>query len=238
MKWLVLYYTFFFLFGGYILLQIVCTALALLTFNNSGKSIDLNGLNVTIDNTPYQIWDLPEFYMATIVSSTIIGIMILLTTKLIMYQDPYGFLGFKKIKREHYKWLIYGAIILGVGTLLLEIFDLKPTVLITANTITKKSLLVLGLVVFAPVFEELLFRGFLLSRMSILLSEKKQWVAIFITSLLFAVLHLQYNLIIMAYIFLIGLFMSTMKLKTGNLWLSIIFHITGNLIAAVPILFY
>lgn len=235
-KWMLLYYTFFFLYGGYMLLQIVSTALALIFLNDAGKSIDLHGLNITIDGVQHQIWDLPEFYIATIVSSSIIGIMILMTTKLIVYQDVYGFLGFKRIKKEHYTWLVYSALVLTAGTFLLELLAIHPTVLITADTPLKKSLLIIGMILFAPVFEELLFRGFLLSRMTILLSPKNHWIAVVITALLFAVLHLQYNTVIMIYIFCIGLFLSIMKLKTGNLWLPILFHVVGNLIAALPIL--
>jgi membrane protease YdiL (CAAX protease family) len=237
LKWIVLYYTFFFLFGIYAVMQMIVTAVVMMLSNDAGRSIDLQGFLVQIDGVEHQIWNLPEFYVAIIISAIAVSILTLLVTRLMVMKNPVKYLGLKTIPSEQIKWFLISIVGLIVGIIFIEYTGIKPTALITAETYNKKVLLILGLVFFGPFIEELLFRGFLLKRMSSLLSQKMQWLAILITAILFAGLHLQYNLIAMAYILVVGIFLGIMKLKTDNLWFPLSFHILGNLYASLPFLF-
>ena len=218
-------------------MQIVLTAVVMAFNNKEQRVIDLQGFNIQIDGVEHQIWNLPEFYVAIIISTIAVSILILLVTKLTVMKNPLNYLGLKTVPSEQVKWFLISIVALIIGIIFIEISGIRPTTLITAETYNKKILLVLGLVFFGPFFEELLFRGFLLKRMSDLLSPKMQWLAILLTAMLFAGLHWQYDLIAMAYILLVGIFLGVMKLKTDNLWFPISFHVLGNLYAALPFLF-
>ncbi len=89
------------------------------------------------------------------------------------------------------------------------------------------------LVVAAPVFEELLFRGFLLEglRHSII----GNLGAVVITAVIWAVIHIQYEMFEVVAIFLIGLILGYARIKTDSLYTPIILHALMNLAATAQI---
>ena len=88
------------------------------------------------------------------------------------------------------------------------------------------ALLAVGVI--APFAEELLFRGAIYN----LLKEKiNQYVALFVSSILFAVIHM--NLYQGSYTFFVGLFMGLILMRTGSLWLPVIFHIAYNVLGGI-----
>jgi len=93
-------------------------------------------------------------------------------------------------------------------------------------------LLWIAVVVFAPFFEEWFFRGFVFAGLS--RSFLQPAGAILVTSLVFALLHaLQYNLIGVATVFVLGLAFGIVRYKTGSLWSTMILHAAWNLIGMV-----
>jgi hypothetical protein len=82
------------------------------------------------------------------------------------------------------------------------------------------------LVVVAPVAEEVLFRGYLLGKLKRFLPI---WVAIIITSLLFAAVHGAWNLAIDT--FALSIVLCVLRQTTGSLWASILLHMIKNGIA-------
>jgi len=93
--------------------------------------------------------------------------------------------------------------------------------------------LFLAVVVAAPAFEELLFRGFLLEGLRH--SRLGAGGAALATSLLFAAGHLQYDLFDMAAIFSLGLLFAFVRLKSGSTWLTFGLHVLTNLVATVQV---
>jgi hypothetical protein len=82
---------------------------------------------------------------------------------------------------------------------------------------------------FAPAFEEAFFRGFLFVGL-----ERSRIGAVgtvIFTSLVWASLHLQYNLVGMATIVILGLVLGVVRLKTRSLWSTILFHSLWNIVA-------
>jgi len=96
---------------------------------------------------------------------------------------------------------------------------------------TYKPLLWIAVVIGAPFFEEFLFRGFLLEG----LRHSKLGVvgAIFITSAIWAVIHLQYGTFEIFTIFLIGIVLAMAKIRTKSLYVPIAMHLFMNLTASV-----
>lgn len=82
------------------------------------------------------------------------------------------------------------------------------------------------LVVIAPVAEEVLFRGYLLSQLR---KYVPVWVAVLVTSILFGLIHGAWNLAIDT--FALSIVLCLLRLTTGSLWASMLLHMIKNGIA-------
>jgi membrane protease YdiL (CAAX protease family) len=82
--------------------------------------------------------------------------------------------------------------------------------------------LLLTVVVVAPIGEETLFRGFLFRGWH--RSDKDAWAVIIVIALLWALIHLQYDLYDMAQVFAYGLLLGWLRWKTGSTILTILLH--------------
>lgn len=89
------------------------------------------------------------------------------------------------------------------------------------------------LVVAAPVFEELLFRGFLFEGLRY--SALGSVGAVLITSALWAVIHIQYEWVEVVTIFAIGIIFGIAKIKTNSLYTVIILHALMNFVATLQV---
>lgn len=92
-------------------------------------------------------------------------------------------------------------------------------------------LLWLALIVVAPLVEESLFRGFLLKGLAS--SAIGPAAAVVVTALVWAGIHLQYDLYDMAGIFVFGLMLGAARLQSGSLWVPLILHALMNLVQTV-----
>lgn len=83
----------------------------------------------------------------------------------------------------------------------------------------------------APVSEEILARGFLYRGWSA--SFLRVPGAILLSSLVWTVVHLQYDLYFLTEVLAIGLWFGYMRYRSGSLWLTIVLHALNNLTAVV-----
>ena len=92
-------------------------------------------------------------------------------------------------------------------------------------------LLWLAIVIAAPVFEELFFRGFIITGLS------KTFMgplgAIILSSLTWAAIHVQYDLYLIVTIFVFGLVLGFVRLKTNSVLLTIALHGFMNLMSMI-----
>jgi len=95
----------------------------------------------------------------------------------------------------------------------------------------------LAIVAFAPVFEEILFRGFLFA--SLKQSVLGPIWTIILTAGVFAALHaFQYKSVeTLGLIFILGVVLGIVRYKTGSLWNSIMLHSFWNLIQMIILAF-
>jgi membrane protease YdiL (CAAX protease family) len=91
--------------------------------------------------------------------------------------------------------------------------------------------LVIAVVLVAPIAEEAIFRGFLISGLRP--TRLGASGAILVSALLWAGIHAQYDLYDMAQIFVLGLLLGAARVKTGSLVVTVILHILTNAIALV-----
>ena len=96
-------------------------------------------------------------------------------------------------------------------------------------------LFALAIVVGAPLSEELLFRGFLLS--SLAQTRLGYFGATLATTLGWTVLHAGYSGLGLVEVFLAGLFFSWLLWRTGNLWVPLVCHAFYNAVVLVALLF-
>jgi len=83
--------------------------------------------------------------------------------------------------------------------------------------------MILSVVIIAPIYEEVIFRGILLKGMASRMNPK---LALVVSALFFAVLHLNIPQGINA--FLLGLVIGAIYLSTGSIYLSILAHLVNN----------
>ena len=108
-----------------------------------------------------------------------------------------------------------------------NIFDDKFAVDIYQST-NNKFVLFLGIVLFGPIFEELLFRGFLFKGLENSLGGNN---AIILSAFLFSIVHIQYSIWILLFmIFPMAVFLGYVRYKTQSLLFPISFHCLNNLI--------
>ncbi len=96
-------------------------------------------------------------------------------------------------------------------------------------------LLVFAVVFFAPLVEELVFRGFLLKGFAN--SFLGVYGAVILTSALWAMVHMQYELAYVIVIFVVGLVFGYARVKSNSLLVPMMMHFFMNLVAALG-LFY
>jgi membrane protease YdiL (CAAX protease family) len=145
------------------------------------------------------------------------------------------YLGLKSIRVKTFLTLIGVVVALMVAAVLLDQFLSTPKdtgfTVDAFNTSRWPVLFGFAVVVFAPLFEELFFRGFIF----VGLKASKIGVvgAIFLTALAWALLHLQYDIGGMATIFVLGIVFGIVRWKTNSLWSTLFLHAVWNLMALV-----
>ena len=96
----------------------------------------------------------------------------------------------------------------------------------TASTAGWLLWLLIAVVILTPIGEEVLFRGFLFRGW--LRAPRDAWPVIVATSLLWAIIHLQYDWYVIAQIFVFGLLLGWLRWASGSTILTILLHALIN----------
>jgi uncharacterized protein len=100
-----------------------------------------------------------------------------------------------------------------------------------ARTAGSVPLLLFAIVIVAPIVEELLFRGFLLPGFSRTPLGAVGGVAL--TALVWAGLHIQYNVWGIGEVLLMGVLLGAVRVRTGSLIPCLAIHVINNLVAMI-----
>ena len=148
------------------------------------------------------------------------------------------YLGNNRVK--WWQWPFWAAITIACSLLFgllapfLGIDGPDESMVTMANTTQFPILLFLGLAIGAPLVEEFMFRGALWRGWRA--SKLGLRGTLVLTSFFWAILHLQYPPVIIAYIFCLGLILGLAREKTGNLWVPVWMHAVNNGIATFEML--
>jgi membrane protease YdiL (CAAX protease family) len=94
-----------------------------------------------------------------------------------------------------------------------------------------KYLFWFGLVICAPVLEEVLFRGYILRAW--LESKLHPSTAILLVSVLWALTHFQYDFYDMFWVFILGVLLAYSRVRSGSLYPAISIHCAWNFVAYI-----
>ena len=141
--------------------------------------------------------------------------------------------------RTFWRWMGVLVVLLIVEGVALEAMGVKQTPNFMLNIEYPNTfsiyLLLFSVMFIAPLIEEVVFRGFLLKGFSKTFMGAEGAVAL--TSLLWAVMHLQYEFAYLAVIFMIGLVFGYARIKTGSLFVPMTMHMVMNGIASLGLFF-
>ena len=93
----------------------------------------------------------------------------------------------------------------------------------------------ISVIIIAPIAEEFLFRGFLYSQLK--RTKLGPWGAITLSSLLWTVIHFQYEILILIVLFVFGMFLGYVRMAYNSLSLPIILHAMNNTFAFFMVYF-
>jgi uncharacterized protein len=94
----------------------------------------------------------------------------------------------------------------------------------------------LAIVVAAPVAEEIIFRGFIFRGW--VRSSQRPMLGIFIVTVLFAVIHIQYNWFGILQVFLIGLLLTWTRWRSDSTLLPMLMHVIANFYAMLQVVLF
>jgi membrane protease YdiL (CAAX protease family) len=103
------------------------------------------------------------------------------------------------------------------------------TTMIQANR-NSPLLAILGIGLAVPFFEELIFRGWLYKRLELVFTPT---IAVLATSLVFTLIHVQYNAYILSALFVLALILGMMRQRSGSIWPGVLLHCLNNTIATL-----
>lgn len=156
------------------------------------------------------------------------SLFILVSVWLWKRREAAGFLGLRSVHIKRYlPWT--GLFILMV--LLMEgLGNLSPAFRtdFMANILgssTNLPMLLLGVGIMGPVFEELLLRGLLLGSIRNIADEH---ASIFITAGIFTAMHLQYSWSVMLLIMPMGILLGYARTRSGSILVPVLLHVVNN----------
>ncbi len=167
------------------------------------------------------------------IASAIFGIgLIILFIKIHKGAGIREYLGLKAISGKTYLALLGIVILMVALTVVVEmVFNLSEDTDSTTNmlvTATYPALLWVAVVIFAPLFEEIFFRGFLL--VGFKQTRMRAAGAVAVTAIGWAALHF-YGWFGIISILIMGIVFGIVRIKTKSLWSTIFMHSLWNFIA-------
>lgn len=175
-------------------------------------------------------------FITTIVCSTLVVWII----KLKRGSNLTDYLAIRPVPmRTLLKWLGLLAVVIAASDTL-NIFFGRPIVVDFMSTMYASThpvwLIWIALIVAAPFFEEIFFRGFLLKGFAS--GFVGPTGAIVLTAALWAIIHIQYDAYNIATVFCLGLMFGAARIKTGSLLVPLAMHALANLVSTAEAAFF
>jgi membrane protease YdiL (CAAX protease family) len=178
--------------------------------------------------------------LATIVSALVGVTLIIVFTKLRKGYSISEYLGLTRFNNKTLFVLILVSVVLIAISSVIDRFLPSPQstnfTIDAYKTSVSPALFAVAVVIFAPLFEEGFFRGFVFVGLKDSALGPAGTIAL--TSAVWAAMHLQYDWIGMSSILVLGFVLGFVRLKTNSLWCAMIIHALWNLTAFVGTALY
>ena len=205
--------------GAYLVLQVVVTvaAIAVLDLNPETRLGDLIALGVLFSAVPCTL-------------------LVLLTLGLARDVETKSWLALVPVRATTMLgWLAFAFVLLqlaDLATVELGRSPVPPIMESIIETTTYTALLWVALVIAAPVFEEVLFRGFMYEGLRRTRIGAGGTIAV--TTLVWTALHVgQYDQFFLVLIALIGILLGIARERTGSLYVPLAIHAVNNLLSTL-----
>lgn len=175
---------------------------------------------------------------AALVLQVIVGIPVIISfVKLrgnMPFRDYVGLRSFKAITLLVWLPINFGYLVLSEVVRLAFNIPQSQSDITLYTTSNSLPMFFIGIVIFAPAFEEVLFRGFMFRGY---FKSIGPFFAIILTAAMWAILHISSETVVydIGVIFIGGLLLGLARWKTGSLWITLAMHAFWNLLAFIAI---
>ena len=150
----------------------------------------------------------------------------------------WAYLPFAKVSPiEFLKWLGLATLVVLVSGMLSRAFGLEESKDMNQVLTGMQSafMMYVAIVLAAPIAEELIFRGFVISGFERLKIVDAASIAVALSAFMWALLHVQYHAHEMFQLFLLGLVLGFARLKTKSILTPMLIHLVNNLVAVLTV---
>ncbi len=185
------------------------------------------------------IYDGFEFSLITILTNAIVVAILLWGLKFFFSLNLTSYFPLKLFKQKNFclglLLLLLFYILFTCITLFLQKPLIHPFVQKIYLSAYSYSLLIIALIIAAPLFEEILFRGILFHELS---NKVGVILAAMINSLVWTLIHFQYDWFYALMVFIVGMGLSLAYHQSKSLLLPIIFHAIWNSITLIEAIIF
>lgn len=225
------------LFWCFILTILLSTIIGFIVLTGMRINGDL-GVDLDLD----LVFNQPNIMFYTSMISAIITIPLLkVASKRPSYTELLEFIKIKSINNNTLiKLVAFGVIYYGIESLTISLLGIgTPQYMLDVKsqiiTYWDLLLLILAVCIIVPIIEEVIFRGVIFTRLQ--LSRVGTKGAVIYTSIIFGILHFQYEIVFMVYTLLVGILLAVVRIKTNNLMYCIVLHMIFNSLSTLELLF-
>jgi uncharacterized protein len=166
--------------------------------------------------------------------SGLIGVLLIAATTYLWKRAQWvEFLGLRMASLKQF--LLWTAVFLALAGVLELLMRMSPSFqtdfmekVLASNT--DRFLLILGVGIMAPLFEEFLLRGLLLGSIRHVTDGH---TAVALTAGVFTLMHLQYSWTVMLLILPMGVVLGYARVRSGSLWVPVLLHVLNNMATVV-----
>lgn len=230
-------------FFAFILLSVVAIFIYLMGFGiYIGAQAAMQGLAApdgeALEGIIAQHFSSPQGMGASYIVQSLVIVPFVLIASNFKHQPWQHTLALRPFQRNWlYYWLMVLAVYMMVQQALQALFSLDGSEFLQQLANSKNFIAFIAIAIFAPVLEELVFRGYLFAAWR----QTRLGLSgtLIVTSAFFTALHIgQYGFLLLAILFVFSIILGLARERTGSLWVPIILHSVNNIISGITIIYF
>jgi len=220
-----------FIMAAAIMAALIALPIFKLFLDASGRSAEISGIMSKLASDGDFAW------ITYIIQALLWGLLLLVALFVKRDYGPYRYLGMQRAGLSHYVvWPLAMVAFLFVTEGLYHVFGIETAEWMVNIYTSARCMpcLLFVIVIVGPLFEEIVFRGFLYKGVSESIGHF--WAVLLIT-LVWTVMHVQYNIYHMLAALGLGLLLGLARWKSGSVYVPIVMHVVNNALATFQMLY-